>query len=366
MAIDFPNSPTQNQEFTVGDKTWIYDGQKWILKTAPVLLDLDSVSHIGFDTAANWNTDIAELAWDDGEGTLAIGLKGGNVTLQVGQENVALCYNGTGSPIPDGSVVYISGAQGQRPRITLAQANTETTSSKVLGITTEPIANGAEGFVATFGIVNGVDTSAFTAGQALWLSPTVAGGLTATKPVAPNHLVFIGYAISINASSGRIFVNPQNGYELDELHDISMSTKETGDLIVYNNSTGLWENTKELTGTYSMDTLDLIETSITSASTGIGSVAPIVIDSFDSTLYRTVEYLLQFSQGTSYATTKFLIIHDDINTSITEFATLSIGSEINYTIDAAFNGSNIEILVSCPTASTTTVYVKSFRTMFDK
>lgn len=241
MAIDFPNSPSINQTFTVGDTTYIWDGVTWDF------LDKNA-SYIDFDVTTYQNQE-ARLIWDDGEGTLSLGLKGGNVNLQLGQENVAMCYNGTGSTIPDGSVVYISGAQGQRPRITLAQANSEATSSKVFGITTENIANGAEGFVTTFGIVNGVDTSAFTAGQALWLSPTVAGGLTATKPVAPNHLVFVGYAIKINASSGRIFVNPQNGYELDELHDVLMGTKTDRDVLMYESSTGLWKNEQINLGT---------------------------------------------------------------------------------------------------------------------
>lgn len=203
----------------------------------------DDIPYIDFSTASTVPvSDVAKLVWDNGEGTLTFGLKGGNVDLNIGQEQVALCYNGTGSTLTDGQVVYISGAQGQRPRISLAQANTESSSSKALGIVTETIANGAEGFITTFGMVNNVDTSAFTAGQALWLSPTVAGGLTATKPTSPNHLVFIGYAVSINASSGKIFVNPQNGYEFDELHDVLITSKADNDIITYNGSSSVWVN----------------------------------------------------------------------------------------------------------------------------
>jgi microcystin-dependent protein len=33
LAIDFPNSPTTNQDYTVGTTTWTYDGAKWVLKT---------------------------------------------------------------------------------------------------------------------------------------------------------------------------------------------------------------------------------------------------------------------------------------------------------------------------------------------
>jgi hypothetical protein len=181
------------------------------------------------------------MKWSDGEGTLELGLKGGNVKLEVGQQEVALCYNGTGSTIPKGSVVYISGAQGQRPRISLASASSEISSSKTFGITSEQILNGAEGFVTTFGIIRNVNTSGYTPGQALWLS-TTAGAYTNTAPVVPNHSVFVGYCIKANASSGQIFVNIQNGYELQELHNVFIENPLNGQALRYNSTTGLWEN----------------------------------------------------------------------------------------------------------------------------
>jgi hypothetical protein len=30
MAIDFPNSPTVGQMYTVGNRSWRYDGEKWV------------------------------------------------------------------------------------------------------------------------------------------------------------------------------------------------------------------------------------------------------------------------------------------------------------------------------------------------
>ena len=181
------------------------------------------------------------MKWSDGEGTIEVGLKGGNVKLAVGQEEVALCYNGTGNTLYDGQVVYINGAQGQRPRIALASASSESTSSKTFGVVTETINNGAEGFVCTFGIVRGINTSTFTSGSALWLS-TNAGQITSTMPTAPNHAVFIGYCLKSHANAGEIFVKIQNGYELQELHNVSIIDPENGEVLQYNSSTGLWEN----------------------------------------------------------------------------------------------------------------------------
>lgn len=181
------------------------------------------------------------IKWNDGDGTLEVGLKGGNIKLPVGQEEITLCYNGTGGTLTKGTVVYISGAQGQRPRISKASASSESTSSKTFGIVSENIANGAEGFVTTFGVVSNVDTSAFTEGSALYLS-TTAGGIVDTPQTPPNHTVFIGYCLKSNQSSGRIFVKVQNGYELQELHNVLITSPTTGQSIKYDSTTGLWTN----------------------------------------------------------------------------------------------------------------------------
>jgi hypothetical protein len=216
------------------------------LNTASTIVSRDAdqafdITAIDFDTTDSITSAVGRLTWDDGEGTLNFGLKGGNINLQIGQENIALCYNGTGSTITKGSVVYISGVQGQRPSLALADADSESTSSKTFGVVAENISNGSEGFVCTFGIIENIDTSQFTAGQTLWLSST-AGQLTNTKPTPPVHTVFMGYCLKSNSSSGRIFINPQNGYELDEIHDVSISTPLTGHTIVYNSNLDLWQN----------------------------------------------------------------------------------------------------------------------------
>lgn len=171
------------------------------------------------------------LSWNDGDGTLDLILKGSQVTLQLGQEQVIRINNNTGSGLTDGQVVYVTGSQGQRMTVALADNSAESTSSGTIGVVTEPIANGADGFVTTFGLVRNLNTSAFTEGAALYLG--TGGGLTQTKPVAPNHMVLVGYCIRSHASSGSIFVKVQNGYELDELHDVLLDTPGTGDILTY-------------------------------------------------------------------------------------------------------------------------------------
>lgn len=227
------------------------------LNTASTIISRDvdqafDITAIDFDTTDTITAAVGRLSWDNGEGTLSLGLKGGNVNLSVGQEQVALCYNGTGSTINKGSVVYISGAQGQRPSIALSDADTEIASSKTFGVVAENISDGTEGLVCTFGIVSGIDTSTFSAGQSLWLSST-AGQLTNTMPTQPAHSVFIGYCLHVNESSGRIFVNPQNGYELEELHNVSITSVADKNILSYDNATSLWKNKSLITAITEVD-----------------------------------------------------------------------------------------------------------------
>lgn len=217
-----------------------------IIQNSSVTLDdngnFGNVNAISLDTTpGTLPTAAGSMFWDSGNGTPSIILTP-DVTLQLGQEQLALVYNGTGSTIQNGKVVAVTGAQGQRPSVALADADSEALSAPTLGIATQDIANGAEGFVTTFGFVRGLDTSAFTAGDPLYLSQT-AGGFTATRPSAPAHTVALGWVIKVNASSGEIFVNINNGWELDELHNVLISGLANNDALIYDSSAGVWKNT---------------------------------------------------------------------------------------------------------------------------
>lgn len=215
--------------------------------TESLIVDQSAYIHNNITTSgaiifASGNTgSVGVLKWDDGDGTLSLGLKNGNVTLNIGQENVALCYNSEGVQLTDGQVVYVSGAQGQRPKIRLASASGEFTSSKTFAVVTEPINNGAEGFVSTFGLVRGFDTSSFGEGSGLWLS-TTPGEITMIRPQAPYHGVFIGWCVRSHASAGEIFINIQNGYEIEELHNVLIQSVASGDVLQYDSSLGVWRN----------------------------------------------------------------------------------------------------------------------------
>lgn len=161
---------------------------------------------------------------------------------------VSTVYNKTANTIPKMTVVYINGGQGDQPTIALALANAESTSSKTYGVTAEAITSMNTGKVIVAGALSGVNTDQFNPtapvgdvnGTTLWLSPTVSGGLTTTKPSAPNHMVAIGTIIRTHQNEGIVEVKIQNGFELEELHNVAISGVTNGQFLQYNTASGLW------------------------------------------------------------------------------------------------------------------------------
>jgi hypothetical protein len=149
--------------------------------------------------------------------------------------------NQTGATLTKGTIVYISGATGNKPLVSKAIATGDSTSAQTFGVLQSDIANNAEGYAVAMGDLSGLNTSAYTEGTQLYLSSTTAGTYTSTKQYAPAHLVYIGIVTRSHVSLGQIEVKIQNGYELDELHDVSAQSPSNNDGIFFNTSTSLWE-----------------------------------------------------------------------------------------------------------------------------
>lgn len=139
------------------------------------------------------------LSWNPADKTLDIQNGDGTVT-QVAQETHVVARNITGSTIVNGTAVYISGASSDRPTISLAKADAQATSERILGIATMDIPNASEGKVCIAGLVRNLNTSGYSAGDTLYLSPTVAGAFTGTEPVAPNVVVHMGHVIKVGTT----------------------------------------------------------------------------------------------------------------------------------------------------------------------
>ena len=215
--------------------------------------DIVDIDKLDFNIATGDVAGEGQLVWNNTDGTLDLGLKGGAVTLQIGQENVVRVVNKT-TPLIDlleanYQAVVITGATGQRLSVKLARADSDINSAGTIGLVTETIPQNQEGFITTVGLVREINTTGALQGETwndgdiLYLSPTVFGGITNVKPIAPQHLVVIGYVEYAHAVHGKIYVKIDNGYELNELHDVAYPTAlANNQVLTYNSTNSRWEN----------------------------------------------------------------------------------------------------------------------------
>jgi len=253
-----------------------------------------SVDRLQFDTSASVVPNVGELVWNDTAKTVDVNLNN-QVTLQVGQESLVRARNDTGVTIPNGSVVYVTGALGNRPTIGLACANNGAAcSGKILGLTTQAIANNADGFVTTEGTVRELNTSVdgdgvtLQAGDALYASLT-PGEWVKTPPSSPDRQALLGYVTRVNPAEGQVFVRVDNGRTLEELHDVETSAPADGDVIVYDSSQSVWlsQSQSQLTVSSSQvsDFVSATQAVVTKTYVDGLNVDADTLDSLDSTQF---------------------------------------------------------------------------------
>jgi hypothetical protein len=102
----------------------------------------------------------------------------------------------------------------------------------------------------------------------------------ANKPVAPNHLVFIGIVTRKQQNNGEIFVRPQNGFEVQELHDVLINGLQDKQLLVYETATSLWKNKNAIAVTGIA-----YKSGYPASKTSTGTLGEICIDDASGTLY---------------------------------------------------------------------------------
>ena len=159
---------------------------------------------------------------------------------------ITIVYNKTGATITKGSAVYINGSHGSAtPTIALAKANIESTSARTYGLVEFDIPDNDYGIVIQVGSLLDISlpTGSFTDGATVYLSPTVAGGLTTTKPLAPSHLVTIGTVTRAHPTQGIIQISVKNGFEIYELSDVSVPIIPIDSTILqYSRIDSLWHS----------------------------------------------------------------------------------------------------------------------------
>lgn len=204
-------------------------------------ISLDTLKRLHFRTDSTYSGGVGTMRWNLTDGTLDLGLLGGNVTLQLGQESVQRVKHADNSGLVEGNVVYIVGSSGDNMTVRYARANAESTSANTFGVMTESASGGDKAFCTTFGLVRNINTSNLTEGGMVWLSKDTAGAMTAVRPTAPNHGVEIGFCVRKHATQGVIFVTIQNGYELRELHDVYAPSPANNQGLLWKSANSRWE-----------------------------------------------------------------------------------------------------------------------------
>jgi len=166
---------------------------------------------------------------------------GSSVANDTAKVVIAKVHNATGTTLQRGEVVYLSGANGDVASVKRANNKQDSTSSKTFGIVRRNIAAGDTGYITTQGQIEKLNLGAFTSGDILWLD-SIDGQFTNVVPVAPYHSVFLGVVERANNGNGLMYVKPQNGYELGELHDVQINGKVNNQILVYSDTQKVWKN----------------------------------------------------------------------------------------------------------------------------
>jgi hypothetical protein len=191
-------------------------------------------------------------------------------TLSSAIKLVSLVRNQTGATLTKGTVVYINGGSGNKPTVTKAVATSDATSAQTYGVVQSNIANNKNGYVVVIGTLDGLNTSAYAPGTQLYLSSTTAGTWTSTKQLAPAHLVYVGIVVRQHVNQGVVEVKIQNGYELDEIHDVQIVSVANDDILQYDSATSLWKN-ESLSSAGIQSAITLTTTGTSGAATLVGS-----------------------------------------------------------------------------------------------
>jgi predicted nucleic acid-binding Zn-ribbon protein len=314
---------------------------------------LTNVQYIDFNTTTSYAASAGRLTWDIESGTLDLGLTG-TVNLLIGQRTVAQIYNNSGVTLSKGKAVKVTGASGQRLTGALAQADSDSDSMTIFGVMLETVSNLGTGYVATDGLVKNVNTGAYADGDIVYLSPVSAGELTPTKPIAPQHLVQMGYVVKGNSvGGGSLYIKVQNGYELGELHNVKTSAEAStvnGEVLIWNASASVWTNSTALIDTQASVSALNIELAAVSARTSVNAAAITSINNVVSVLEVRVSSVSALASANAVA-----IAAVAASVSVLQIQVNAVSAALTSTNNVV---SALEVRVSTVSAATSAVQVQ--------
>lgn len=240
-----------NKDFRV--KNGLYVGSN-----AYIANSITNVESVVFaNNLVDYSPALGELYWNPSDRTLD--LETGGTLLQIGQEQYYLVKNQTGNTIPNGQAVMAAGTLGASGRILASPsiADGSFPSEYFMGVATETIENGADGFVTSFGLVRQIDTGMFSEGDVLYADPTVVGGLSNTYPTAPNNIITAAIVINSSNTAGSIFVRPSFGGKLQSLEDVVLNGIVDNSVLQWSSANSRFEaRTLSAVGSYSDSDVD--------------------------------------------------------------------------------------------------------------
>jgi hypothetical protein len=223
-----------------------------ILDDSGNLTGINSITdpdYVTFNTSYATGLTTGQLGWDSTNNSLAFGMANGNIVQHIGEDQYL--YIKASATITKGQVIMFTGSVGASGVLTGAPATGITDGTYIIGIAAEAIANNDFGFVQTFGVLTNVNTSAFADGDILWYDPAVTGGLTATKPSAPNIKAQVAACNKGGSAGGGVItvrVNP--GSQLGGTDsNVQFGTLASGQTIIYDATAGYWKNSTLTAGT---------------------------------------------------------------------------------------------------------------------
>lgn len=220
--------------------------------TTDTLATLDDIRNSAIDTSNRFVNDVVKK--NDSTITVYKGSTATDITLTPSttvasaSRLVTTVYNNSGSTITKGSVIYINGRHSSNlPTIALAQANSEDNSYATFALVQDDITNNNSGTIIQAGNISNLNlpTASFADGEVVYLSPTVAGGLTTNKTsvLAPNHIVKIGTITRAHPTFGSIEIRIENGWQLDELSDVQIPiVPNDSTLLQFSRVDSLWHS----------------------------------------------------------------------------------------------------------------------------
>jgi len=158
-----------------------------------------------------------------------------------------------------------------------------------------------------------------------------------------------------STTSGDYFAKYNSDGSVELYHDNSKKFETAGyGATVFGTLQSQGLNVSGITTSPTYDTVSTRVGSATSTTTTTSQTA--IHTGLSTSLYRSVEYMVQGTRGTNYHSTKILVIHDGVTAYLTEYGTVYNNATVaSYDVD--ISGENLRLLATPSSASSTTFKV---------